>query len=88
MFTVYSKPACTYCDQAKALLEQRGAKFKIVNLDVGQPKKATEMYISKAEFLNLIPSARTVPQILKMTDAGAQYIGGFLELQAYLTNSA
>ena len=84
MFTVYSKPNCTYCDQAKTLLEMKGEPFEVVNLDVGQPKADGERYISKAELLAKLPSARTMPQITRNTNTASLHVGGFLELKSLL----
>ena len=80
MFTVYSKPNCPFCDQAKALLEQRDLPFKVIHLDVGQPKVEGETYIARDDLLALIPTARTMPQIL----SGDTPIGGFSDLKARL----
>jgi glutaredoxin len=83
-YTIYSKPNCAYCDQAKALLEQRGKPYVVVTLDIGQPKSSSEQYITKTDFLRLIPTARTVPQIMGTTAEGVHYIGGFQELKSLL----
>lgn len=80
MFTVYTKPACPFCDQAKALLTSKGELFEIINLDVGQPKVDGQQYVSRDDLLAKIPTARTMPQILK---DGAP-IGGFTELRTLL----
>lgn len=84
MYTVYSKPNCTFCDQAKALLEAKGEPFEVVNLDVGQPKEAAERYISREELLKKVPGARTMPQIIYSTDTSAIVVGGFTELKSRL----
>ena len=83
-FTVYSKPACGYCDMAKALLVQKGLSYQEIILDVGQPKTEGASYISRDELIAKIPSARTMPQILKESDSSAVYIGGYQELKAHL----
>ena len=80
MFTVYSKPACPFCDRAKSLLTSKGLPFTVVNLDVGQPKEDGANYISRDDLLAKIPNARTMPQILK----DDELIGGFTELKALL----
>lgn len=82
MFTVYSKPNCPFCDQAKALLAQQGLQFEEVVLDVGQPRFGTmDGFITKEELLKIVPNARTMPQILK----GTEIIGGFTDLKRHLT---
>ena len=71
MFTVYTKDNCTLCDQAKSLLTQKGIPFKTIKLGEG---------ISRDELLAKIPTARTMPQILK----DEQLIGGYIELRQLL----
>ena len=68
---VWSKYHCPFCDQAKALLKQRGIPF--------EEKKIGDGY-TKEELLEAIPTARTVPQIF----IDDQLIGGFTELKAHL----
>lgn len=80
MFTVYSKPSCTYCEQSKALLESKSLPYEVVHLDVGQPKVEGEKYISRDDLLAKIPSARTMPQILN----DGQLLGGYRELQQFV----
>jgi glutaredoxin len=68
--TVWSKYHCPYCDQAKALLTQKGIQF--------DEKKIGDGY-TKEELLEAVPTARTVPQIF----IDEQLIGGFTELKKY-----
>ena len=68
---LWSKYNCPYCDQAKALLKQKGY---IIN-----EKKIGDGY-TKEELLEAVPTARTVPQIF----IGEQLIGGFTELKTHL----
>ena len=69
--TVRSKYHCPYCDQAKALLKQKGIPF--------EEKKIGDGY-TKEELLEAIPTARTVPQIF----IDDELVGGFTELRARL----
>jgi glutaredoxin 3 len=71
---VWSKYHCPYCDQAKALLTQKGIKFEERKIGDGW---------SKEELLEAIPTARTVPQIIM----NGVLIGGFTELKQKLTES-
>lgn len=80
MYTVYSKPACPYCDQAKALLTSKGLAYQELILDVGQPKVEGNTYVTKEQLLAFAPLARTVPQIFD----GTELIGGFTELKRRL----
>jgi glutaredoxin len=68
---VWSKDHCPYCDQAKALLKQRGIEF--------EERKIGDRY-TKEDLLQAVPSARTVPQIF-LDD---KLIGGFTELKQHL----
>ncbi len=68
---VWSKYHCPYCDQAKALLNQKGIPFEERKIGDGWTKE---------ELLEEIPTARTVPQII----LDGQLIGGFTELRAHL----
>ena len=68
---VWSKYHCPYCDQAKALLKQRGIPF--------EERKIGDGY-TREELLEAVPTARTVPQIF----IGEELIGGFTELKAHL----
>ena len=81
MFTIYSKPNCTYCDQAKALLNSRGIEYDEKIIDVGQPKVEGKEYVTVAQLKEVVPTATTVPQILK----GDTLIGGFTQLRQHLS---
>jgi glutaredoxin len=69
--TVWSKYHCPYCDQAKALLKQKGY--------IIEERKIGDGY-TREELLEAVPSARTVPQIF----IDEQLIGGFTELKQHL----
>jgi glutaredoxin 3 len=69
--TVWSKYHCPYCDQAKALLKQKGIEF--------EERKIGDGY-TKEDLLEAVPTARTVPQIF----LGEEYVGGFTELKQRL----
>jgi len=68
---VWSKNHCPFCDQAKALLTQKGIVF--------EEKKVGEGY-SREDLLEAVPAARTVPQIF----LDEEYVGGFTELKQRL----
>ena len=68
---VWSKHHCPFCDQAKALLIQKGIEF--------EEKKIGDGY-TKEQLLEAVPNARTVPQIF-LDD---KLVGGFNELRNYL----
>ena len=68
---VWSKYHCPYCDQAKALLAQKGITFEEKKIGDG---------FTKEDLLEAVPTARTVPQIF----IDGKLIGGFTELKAHL----
>jgi glutaredoxin 3 len=70
---VWSKYHCPYCDQAKALLTQRGIEF--------EERKIGDGY-TREDLLEAVPAARTVPQIF----LDNELIGGFQELKQRLKN--
>jgi glutaredoxin len=72
---VWSKYNCPYCDQAKALLTQKGYTI--------EERKIGDGY-TKEDLLEAVPTARTVPQIF----INEELIGGFTELKKKLTEEA
>jgi glutaredoxin len=68
---VWSKDACPFCVQAKALLESRGIEFEERNVSQDWTRE---------QLLEAVPTARTLPQIF----LDKAYIGGFTELRKYL----
>ncbi len=68
---VWSKYHCPFCDQAKALLTQKGIQF--------EEKKVGDGF-TREDLLEAVPTARTVPQMF-LDD---KLIGGFTELKKYL----
>lgn len=68
---VWSKDACPFCVQAKALLESKGIDYEERNVMHGWTKE---------QLLEEVPTARTLPQIF----LDEQYIGGFTELRKHL----
>jgi glutaredoxin 3 len=69
--TIWSKYHCPYCDQAKALLKQRGIPFEEKKIGDG---------FTKEDLLEAVPTARTVPQIF----LDNELVGGFTELKVKL----
>jgi glutaredoxin 3 len=80
MFEVYSKPGCSHCDNAKALLKRKGLEYCEHILDVGQPKVEGVSYYTVPQLHQKVPGAKTVPQIFE----GSSLIGGFEALKKHL----
>jgi glutaredoxin len=72
---VWSKDNCTFCDQAKALLEQRNIEYEEKKIGYGYTRE---------DLLAAVPSARTVPQIF----VNNNHVGGFTELRQYIEQTA
>jgi len=53
---IYTKWGCPYCVTAKALLDRKGVKYEEYDITMGGPRRA--------EMLQRVPGAYTVPQIL------------------------
>ena len=71
MYTIYSKPSCSYCLQAKQLLEMEQLPFDYLTLG---------KHYSLQEFIETFPNARTFPMIVK----DGEVIGGFNNLVEHL----
>lgn len=71
MIEIYGKPACPFCEQAKALCETRGLKYTYYQLG--------EQF-TREELLEQFPTAKTYPQIR----VNRSSIGGYTELRTYL----
>ena len=67
---IYTKWGCPYCVRAKALLDSKGVAYEEYDVTMGGPKKA--------EMLQRVPGAATVPQIL----IGGTAVGGSDDLAA------
>lgn len=65
---VWSQANCPACNQAKALLDIKGIAYEVKMLG----ENAT-----KQELLEVVPSARSVPQIF----LNGEYVGGLTELR-------
>lgn len=69
---VWSKDKCFYCQMAKNLLELNDIEYEERNMSMGK--------WSRADMLEAVPDAKTVPQIF----IDDEHVGGFTELQQYL----
>ena len=68
---IYSKPACPFCVQAKALAEREGYELTYKMLDED---------FDRETLMETFPGARTFPQII----VGGTKIGGYDKLTTYL----
>ena len=68
---VWSKDACPFFVQAKALLEARGIEYEERNVSQDWTKE---------QLLEAVPTARTLPQIF----LDGVHVGGFTDLRSHL----
>ncbi|MEO6092309.1 MAG: glutaredoxin 3 [Novosphingobium sp.] len=67
---IYTKWGCPYCVAARMLLDRKGVSYSEHDITMGGPKRA--------EMLERVPSAVTVPQVL----VDGRALGGFDEISA------
>ena len=72
---VWSNVGCSYCEQAKKLLDSKGIDYEERNIAKGP---WTVQQLQEA-----VPGARTVPQIF----VDEKHIGGYQELVEHLNHS-
>ena len=76
MYTIYSKPNCGYCLQAKQLLEMEQLLFEYLQLGT---------HYSLDELMTLSPDAKSFPQIFVVDENGnKELVGGYTELVEHL----
>lgn len=73
--TIWSREACPMCDQSKSLLSSKGIEYV---------EKKIGVNCTRDDLLQLIPNARSVPQIFIDGEA----IGGLNELRQRLANTS
>jgi glutaredoxin len=71
MIEIYGKPACPFCDKAKALCETKGFDFSYKSMGTDYTRE---------ELMEMFPTARTVPQI----KVNGESIGGYDQLVKYV----
>ena len=67
MYTIYSKPNCSFCLQAKQLLEMEQLPFEYLQLGT---------HYSLDELMTLFPNAKSLPMIVK----DGVFVGGYYDL--------
>ena len=76
MYTIYSKPNCSFCMQAKQLLEMEQLPFEYKQLGT---------HYNLDELMTLSPDAKSFPQIFVVDENGnKELIGGFNNLVEHL----
>ena len=67
MYTIYSKPSCGYCLQARDLLEDNKLEFEYLQLGT---------HYDLDELMKLAPNAKSFPQVFK----DGVLVGGYHDL--------
>ena len=73
---VWSQPNCPACDEAKRLLELHSVKYTVCEL-------GTDTGYTKKDLIELVPHARSVPQIF----VNGFHVGGLQELKRLLNDN-
>ena len=71
MYTIYSKSNCSFCMQAKELLEQNNLDFEYLQLGT---------HYNLDVLMTLAPNAKSFPQVFK----DGVLVGGYSDLVEYL----
>ena len=71
MYTIYSKPNCSFCLQAKQLLEMEQLRFEYLQLGT---------HYNLDVLMEMFPNARTFPMIVK----DGEVVGGYNDLVEHL----
>jgi glutaredoxin 3 len=77
---VWSKTTCPWCDRAKTILTQLNIPYVEFIISAGfdeNTPKPNQRYVTKAELLEKLPTAKTVPQIW----IDDKHIGGCTDLE-------
>jgi len=80
-FVIYGKDGCPFCERAKALIKQKGGEYSYLTLNKD---------FTREELLELVPEAKTFPQIWVEDDEEFTIhigIGGYDDLEKYFSES-
>ena len=78
---IYTKDSCPYCVKAKALLIQLNIPYTEYKISAGMGESKAEpnqYYVTRAQLLEKLPTAKTVPQIW----IDGRHVGGCDDLHA------
>lgn len=77
VYLIYTKPGCTYCEQAKAILNSKSIPYRVENLDTWE---------KQVDFMAKVRPWRTFPAIFTLNEDGSpkSFLGGYTNLQQAL----
>ena len=83
MYKVFSKPACVYCDKAKALLSKLNIPYEEYKLSKNMSGSDSEYTVTIDQMFEMIgKQVRSMPQIMK----DDKLIGGYTDLREHFIN--
>ena len=83
MYKVFSKPACVYCDKAKALLSKLNIPYEEYKLSSGMSGGDGEYEVTIEQMFEMIgKQVRSMPQIM----SDDKHIGGYTDLREHFIN--
>ena len=83
MYKVFSKPACVYCDKAKALLSKLNIHYEVYKLSTSMSGSDSEYSVTIDQMFEMIgKQVRSMPQIMK----DDKLIGGYTDLREHFIN--
>ena len=83
MYKVFSKPACVYCDKAKALLSKLNIPYEEYKLSTSMSGSDSEYTVTIDQMFEMIDKqVRSMPQIMK----DDKLIGGYTDLREHFIN--
>ena len=83
MYKVFSKPACVYCDKAKALLSKLNIPYEEYKLSTNMSGSDSEYTVTIDQMFEMIgKQVRSMPQIMK----DDKLIGGYTDLIEHFIN--
>ena len=83
MYKVFSKPACVYCDKAKALLSKLNIPYEEYKLSTSMSGSDSEYTVTIDQMFEMIgKQVRSMPQIMK----DDKLKGGYTDLREHFIN--
>ena len=79
MYIIYGTASCTYCVEAKKLLDREGKDYTYSDITVLTATERDNIQEIAGQVF------RTVPQIFKLVDNEMVYVGGFKDLKEDLS---
>jgi len=76
-YIIYGKPNCKFCNMAKMTLEMKSVPYSYKEVGSDITKEQLEEMVGH--------QIKSVPQIFRMSDGFAEYIGGYEDLKKIMS---